>query len=53
MKSPPREVTEKAMTINYFPPTTHTKSPNMTNWRYTDLALKTNKIKGRLFDHIP
>ena len=52
-KPPPKEVTEKALSQNFFPPGAPTKAPHTTTWRFTEVALKTSKIKGRLFDHIP
>ena len=41
------------MTIDHFKPGAPVKAPGQTNWRYSELNLKTSKLKGRLFDHIP
>ena len=52
-KPAPKEVTGKAMTQNYFAPSLPARPGKVTKLRFTEVALRSAKIKGRLFDNLP
>lgn len=52
-KPPPKEVTGKAMTQSYFAPSGSTRPGKPTKLRFSEVAMRSAKLKGRLFDNLP
>lgn len=51
-KPPPKEVTGKT-TQNHFAPSAPTRPGRVTKLRFSEVAVRSSKIKGRLFDNLP
>lgn len=53
-KPPPKEITGKAMTQSFFAPGTSSRPGKPAKQlRYSEVANRFNKIKGRLFENLP